>query len=78
MNRKGLQNRQKIGKRILSIWNACSFFKDEPTRKRIGIMGTTPKACSCWMCCNRRRSEKGHSKLTRKEQLQLIDLKEEF
>jgi hypothetical protein len=25
--------------------------------RRIGIVATTPKPCSCWMCRNRRRDE---------------------
>lgn len=32
------------------------WFSKEPSAKQIGQLAHTPKACSCWMCGNQRKS----------------------
>lgn len=49
ISRESLRIRARKGRKILAAW------RDEPTRKNIGVRGTTPRPCSCWMCGNPRK-----------------------
>lgn len=49
ISRESLRIRARKGRKILNAW------RDEPTRKNIGVRGTTPRSCSCWMCGNPRK-----------------------
>jgi len=69
INRKALEIRHRKGLRQLRlirrrIWPYC---QDDITPGRIGFTGTTPVPCSCLMCGNYRRTQKGKERLTLQE-----------
>ena len=44
------------------FWLHNEIYNDENLIKRIGKMAHNPKNCSCWMCGNPRRRNKGRIK----------------
>lgn len=42
-------------------------YRNQLTPRTIGILGTTPRPCSCWMCGNPRHSFKGDCAITMQE-----------
>lgn len=78
MNRRGLEVRKRKGRKIRDFLKTFSHDESDfiPAEKWIGRFGQTPCPCSCWMCGNQRKYGKGKNRLTLKERLHLIDLKE--
>ena len=78
MNRHGLEVRKRKGRKILNFHKIFCVSDSGfiPEVKWVGLWGQTPCPCSCWMCGNQRKYGKGKDKLTLKERLHLIDLKE--
>lgn len=66
IDRYALEIRRKKGKRQLKRWRHT---KIDP--RSIGIAGTTPVPCSCWMCGNPRRKMKGQERLNVQEKRKL-------
>lgn len=65
INRKALEIRRRKGLRqCKDIWCYAARWI---TPRSIGIAGTTPVPCSCFMCGNPRRKHKGVHALTMQE-----------
>ena len=44
-------------------------YRNQLTPRNIGLLGTTPRPCSCWMCGNPRRHSKGDFAITMQERM---------
>jgi hypothetical protein len=67
------RKKKKMTKVLKETWFSPTERKDSNlmTPKRIGKMSHTPHSCSCRMCGNPRKYEKGKAKLTMQEQRKL-------
>nr|DAV24973.1 MAG TPA: hypothetical protein [Caudoviricetes sp.] len=71
IDRDSLRKRRNKGLKIIKehIQQFHNSGENINDKKRIGKYGTTPKMCSCWMCGNRRRTQKGSERLTIQERV---------
>lgn len=68
------RKRYLVGMRLVRIKEMLGFCPSR-TRKYIGKLGSTPVQCSCFLCGNPRRN---FGMKTRKEEIQMIDFKEQM
>jgi hypothetical protein len=69
IDRKALEIRHRKGVRQLQRW---MYRPESITADNIGFAGTTPVPCSCFMCGNYRRTQKGKKRLTLQERRALL------
>jgi hypothetical protein len=56
--------KKKKAVKILKNWHTFDDPNYFPSDRNIGITATTPKSCSCSMCCNERRNKSFKNVLT--------------
>ena len=66
VNRENVRIRARKGKRICK--NVYRYWGEyQWTARNVGMIGTTPTMCSCFMCGNPRKYAKGAERLTMQE-----------
>lgn len=59
ISRTGLRIRWRKGRRVSHARSSCGQYPryryEDSERRNVGLYGTTPCLCSCWMCGNPRR-----------------------
>ncbi|MDR3640773.1 MAG: hypothetical protein P4L39_05575 [Humidesulfovibrio sp.] len=64
ISRESVEKRRRKGRRMCKLWQ---YPEEYFTPRNIGRAGRTPVLCSCLMCGNLRRTQKGKERLTMQE-----------
>ena len=56
MRDKAFRRFQEAKKKKWAKYAGKEWYDKDPSPRQIGLLAHTPKACSCWMCGNQRKS----------------------